>query len=541
MPTESKTSARKLTYAERKLKALELRKEGNTFQQIGDALGISKQNAHKHVMTALTAMNEQIAAEAEVMRTLELERLDKLWFAMYRQATQGNQGAVDRCIRIMERRAKLLGLDAAERMKLEHETITPPEPIAMTLPAYAIAPSFGNVYRDILSRNNSEYVFKGGRGSTKSSFVSLVIIEQLIANPDWHALATRQVKDTLRDSVYAQLVWAINYLGLSEQFKCTTSPLEITYLPTGQKIYFRGGDDPLKIKSLKPSFGYIAMLWFEELDQFRGAAAVRSVVQSAIRGGDIALIFKSFNPPRSRNNWTFKELAVPKAGRFVHESDYTTVPVEWLGKAFIDEAIHLSEVNPTAFEHEYLGHVVSAGGLIFENVILRKIEGEEREQFDRIHGGLDFGYYPDPAHYVRCHYDAARLTLYVFAELRKWKHSNQALYNALVEEVGYLPSEDVIADSAEPKSIADLRSYGMTVHGAEKGADSVRYSIKWLQSLKQIVIDPESCPYTAEEFINYEHEMDKEGNYISEYPDKNNHGIDSVRYALNRIWRRRGQ
>jgi DNA-binding CsgD family transcriptional regulator len=118
MPTESKTSARRLTYAERKLQALELRKGGATFQQIGDALGISKQNAHKHVMTALTAMNEQIAEEASVMRTLELERLDKLWFAMYRQATQGNQGAVDRCIRIMERRAKLLGLDAPTRTEL---------------------------------------------------------------------------------------------------------------------------------------------------------------------------------------------------------------------------------------------------------------------------------------------------------------------------------------------------------------------------------------------------------------------------------------
>jgi len=539
--TESKTSARHLTAAEKRAAAISLRKAGLSFERIGNELGVSKQMAWKYVMREIDKLNEFVEQEIISYRTLELERLDELWREQYRQGKQGNQGAVDRCLRIMERRARLLGLDAPQKIEQQNSGESVTEPVSFTLPAYAISPSFMDVYRDILARNNTEYVFRGGRGSTKSSFVSEIIIELLINNPDWHVLATRQVKDTLRDSVYAQIVWAINYLGLSDKFKCTTSPLEITYIPTGQKIYFRGGDDPFKIKSIKPQFGYIGILWFEEVDQFRGAEAVRSIVQSAIRGGDIALIFKSFNPPRSRNNWTFKELAVPKAGRFVHESDYTTVPVEWLGKAFIDEAIHLSEVNPTAFEHEYLGHVVSAGGLIFENVVLRKIEDEEREQFDRIYGGLDFGYYPDPAHYVRCHYDAARLTLYVFAELRKWKHSNQALYNALIEEVGYLPSEDVIADSAEPKSVADLRSYGMTVHGAEKGADSVRYSIKWLQSLKQIVIDPESCPYTAEEFINYEHEMDKEGNYISEYPDKNNHSIDAVRYALNRIWRRRGQ
>jgi len=421
------------------------------------------------------------------------------------------------------------------------EPETEQEAVVFNLPANAIAGSFYDVYRDILSHHHTEYVFKGGRGSTKSSFTSEAIIELLVNNPEWHGLVTRQVANTLRDSVYSQLVWAINYLGLSDKFRATTSPLEITYIPTGQKIYFRGGDDPLKIKSIKPRFGYINILWFEELDQFRGSAAVRSIVQSALRGGDQAYIFKSFNPPRSRNNWVLKELELPKDNRFVHESDYRTVPKEWLGQAFLDEADFLREMNPSAYEHEYLGIPTSVGGLVFENVECRPITDDEIEQFDRIYDGLDFGYYPDPAQWVRCHYDAARMTLYIYDEYRGWKHGNQQLYEALINEKGVKPSDQIIADSAEPKSIADLRAYGLACLGADKGPESVRYSIKWLQSLVKIVVDNRRCPYAAEEFLNYEHEMNRDGEYISDFPDHDNHAIDAVRYATNRIWKRRGQ
>ena len=413
------------------------------------------------------------------------------------------------------------------------------------LPAASIADHFLPVYRDVWTEKHNEYVLAGGRGSGKSSFASLLAIELMLNNPDWHVLALRQVKDTLRDSIYSQILWSIEYLsdyyeGLNEQFKCTTNPLEITYKPTEQKIYFRGGDDPLKIKSIKPKFGYIGVLLFEELDQFRGPAAVRSIVQSAIRGGDRAIQLKVFNPPRSRQNWVLKEISIPNEKRLVHNSTYLTVPQEWLGKAFIDEAEFLKEVNPDAYRHEYLGESIGVSGLVFENVKLREISDDEIAQFDRILHGLDFGYYPDPAHYVRCHYDAARMTLYVITEARLWKASNERIYEHLVS-IGVKPSDTLICDSAEPKSIADLREYGLAARGAEKGPDSVRYSIRWLQSLREIVIDNERCPYTADEFLNYEYLKTADGEYISEYPDENNHAIDAVRYATSLIWRRRGQ
>lgn len=419
------------------------------------------------------------------------------------------------------------------------------------LPADVIAPSFLDAYRDIASCSHTEYILSGGRGSTKSSFVSLAIIYLLKNNPEIHALATRQVAATLRDSVYAQLVWAISELGLTDEFKTTTSPLEIEYLPTGQKIYFRGADDPGKIKSIKPQFGYIGLLWFEELDQFHGQEAIRKIEQSVIRGGDSAYIFKSFNPPATSNNWANKYIQIPKTTQYQHKSDYRTVPIEWLGKTFIEEAEHLSNVNPTAYEHEYLGIANGTGGQVFANVQIRKITDEEITGkpdeannmiggFDHILHGLDFGYYPDPAHYSRVHYDAARMTLYIFGEVRKWKTSNRDLYNALVE-YGLDNNDMLIADSAEPKSVADFREYGASCRGAEKGKESVKYSMKWLQSLRAIVIDNERAPYTAQEFLDYEYERTKDGEVINIYPDAGNHAIDSVRYATNLIWRRRGE
>jgi PBSX family phage terminase large subunit len=436
----------------------------------------------------------------------------------------------------IEKRCEILGLDVSvDQDDVGGET----QDVKIELPASAIAPSFYEPYRDIRTHGHTEYIFKGGRGSTKSSFVSLDIIELLVNNPDWHALAARQVANTLRDSVYAQLVWAINYLGLADKFKCTTSPLEIVYKPTGQTIYFRGGDDPLKIKSIKPKFGYINILWFEELDQFHGEKAVRSIEQSAIRGGDQAYKFKSFNPPPQVSSWVTKWLKVPDPNRYVHESDYRTVPKEWLGQSFIDMAEHLKEVNPKAYQHEYLGQPTELGGLVFPNVVIRKITDEEISQFDHLLHGLDWGYFPDPNSYGRMHFDAARMKLYIFGEYRSQKQSNRQIYDGIVA-AGYDPRQLLIYDSAEPKSGADLRSFGANAKGAEKGPESVRYGIKWLQSLVEIVIDDTRAPYHAEEFLNYELEQDKDGNYISEFPDKNNHAIDDTRYATNLYWRRAG-
>lgn len=407
------------------------------------------------------------------------------------------------------------------------------------LPALSISPAFLGALFDITEHGHNEYVFEGGRGSTKSSFISLAIIDLLMKHDELNALVMRKVSNTISGSVYNQIVWAIDYLGLTNEFHCTKNPAEITRYSTNQRIFFRGADEPGKIKSIKPVHGYIGVLWFEELDQYNGEEEIRNIEQSAKRGGDISWTFKSFNPPKSALNWANKYIKMPKDNRLVHHSCYTDTPKAWLGKDWLDDAEFLKETNPAAYEHEYLGVANGTGGNVFDNVEIREITDKEVKQFDRIYNGIDWGWYPDPFHFTRCHYDAARLTLYIFDEFRANKMSNRDTAEEVKKHIQ--PGEIVTCDSAEEKSVGDYRTMDIAARGAEKGPGSVDYSMKWLASLNKIVIDQKRAPYTAKEFIDYEYERDKEGNVISGYPDRDNHAIDAVRYAMNSVWKRRGQ
>lgn len=425
------------------------------------------------------------------------------------------------------------------RLELERKKIEPPtpEPISYAgIPALMIAPTFAPVHFDVQERAHSEYVFPGGRGSTKSSYVSMEVIDLLMHYEQMHAVVLRQVADTLRGSVYQQIIWAISALGLENEFNCTVSPLEITRRSTGQKIYFRGADDPGKIKSIKVPFGYIGIVWFEELDQFSGEESVRKIEQSVIRGGDMAFKFKTFNPPKSANNWANQYIKIPREDRLVTESNYLTVPPKWLGKPFLDDAEFLKATNPIAYENEYLGVANGVGGNVFDNVLVREISDDELAQFDRIYRGVDWGWYPDPFAYVAMYYDAARLRLVIIDEYRCNKQSNAQTAEALKRR-GVGKNTMVICDSAENKSIGDYCEAGIFARPAAKGPGSVEYGMKWLQSLNEIVIDNRRCPETTREFLEYEYARDKEGNVITGYPDANNHSIDAVRYALEDVIR----
>lgn len=408
------------------------------------------------------------------------------------------------------------------------------------IPAHQIAPAFHSLVYDIQEGLHAEYVLPGGRGSTKSSFISLELVDTLKRNPEMHAVVLRQVGNTMADTVYNQIQWAILTLGLEAEWKYTRNPLEITCLTTGQKIFFRGADDPMKLKSIKPPFGHIGVVWFEELDQFRGEEAVRVIEQSVVRGGDRIIKFKSFNPPKSALNWANQYIQIPRADRLVVKSDYLGVPQKWLGKQFIEDAEFLKETNPTAYENEYLGVANGQGGNVFDNVVCDPISDDEIARFDNILNGVDWGWYPDPFAFIRVHYDAARHTLYIWDEFTCNKRSNEQTAQDLRDR-GITDFDIITCDSAEMKSVGDYRAYGLSARPAEKGPRSREYSYKWLQSLAKIVIDPKRCPVAADEFLHYEYERDKDGNIISGYPDGNDHVIDAVRYATERIWKRRGQ
>ena len=397
------------------------------------------------------------------------------------------------------------------------------------------------VARDVLAHGHTHYSFSGGRGSLKSSTVSLLTPLLVVKHPEIHGLVLRKVGNTLRDSVFAQYVWAIGMLGMADLWTAKVSAMELIYNPTGQRIMFRGTDDPMKIKSIKAPFGYIAVTHFEELDQFAGRQEIRSVLQSTMRGGSVFWNFETYNPPITRDSWVNRDALENRPDRLRHHSTYLEAPREWLGEAFIAEAEHLRDTDERAYRHEYLGEATGVGGEVFDNLEIREIADGELAGFDRILMGIDWGWYPDPFHWQKCHWDPARRTLYLIDEYRANKQGNAQTWAALKALKGVREFDLITADSAEEKSIQDYRAYGSMCRGAIKGPDSRRYSIKWLQGLRKIVIDPVRCPNAAREFSRYAYERTKDGEILNSYPDGNDHSIDALRYATEQIWRRKGQ
>lgn len=415
------------------------------------------------------------------------------------------------------------------------------------IPAKDIGKAFVDLNRWIDERKYREFWLEGGRASIKSSFWSEKTIELLENNDDMCAIIIRKVGNTLKDSVYSQTQWGIDqldetYPGIKERWKGTTSPLQFINKETGQIIYFRGADDPAKIKSIKPPKDkYIGVIVFEEFDQMNGMNEVRKIDQSVVRGGNDFVIFRVYNTPPSSRHFVNIEKKIPKETRVIHKSSYLDVPKEWLGQPFIDEADYMKEVAPKIYANEYLGDETGDGGNVFENVELREITDNEIDNFDYIYQGIDFGWYPDPLAWTKMCFQSNTKTLYIFDEFVINKMSNADVWKYLQDNKKVTNNDLITADSAEPKSIGDFQSYGSLMRAAKKGPDSVEYSMKWLSGLAKIIIDPKRCPKTAEEFTIYEYDQDKDGNYISGYVDKDNHCIDSVRYALNPIWRRKGE
>lgn len=436
--------------------------------------------------------------------------------AIYQSAVGGDMKAVEKWEKLTE---------------TEDEDSKPYE-----LPARVIGKAFVDINRNIVP--NKSYVFEGGRGGLKSSYISLKIIELLKNNPQMHACIVRKVAGTLRDSVFSQMKWAIHELGFDEEFESTVSPLEIKYKKSGQIIYFRGCDEPTKLKSIKPPFGYIGILWKEEKDQLSGEAEERSVNQSVLRGGAESYDFSSYNPPKSKSSWVHIAKLIPNKNRIIHKSNYTEAPPEWLGQKFIDDAEHLKETNPDAYDNEYMGEANGEGGNVFEYIKIQSISDEEIATFDVIYQGVDWGWYPDKYAFVRCYYDRTHEMIYFIDELYVNKTKNSVTAEWIIKH-GYNDYK-INCDSNENKSVNDYRDYGLPATSAIKGPGSVEYGFKWLQT-RTLVIDPERTPNVLSEFTKYEYDRDKEGNVISGYPEgQDDHTIAATRYAFEPLFNKRG-
>lgn len=396
-----------------------------------------------------------------------------------------------------------------------------------------IPPKFREVHLAIKEGKYTYYVLKGGRGSGKSTTVAIELILELIKHPIT-ILCVRKVGKTLDKSCYEQLKEAISMLRLDRYFKFNQSPLKITYTPRGNSIIFSGADDPAKIKSIKMSKYPITILWIEELAEFRFEEEVSSIEQSILRAelkdGLKYKIIYSYNPPKRKQLWInkrFEAFMLPD-NIFLHSSTYLDNP--YISKAFVEEAEHIKKVKPLKYRHEYMGEPIGSGIVPFDNLVFKEITDAQISNFDNLRMGLDWGYATDPLACVRLHYDKTRRKIYIFDELYKVKMSNREAANE-IKRRGWTDTK-IICDSAEPKSIDELKSYGIKCDGATKGQGSVEYGEKWLDDLEAIVIDPKRCFYTAKEFEAIDYDTDKDGNVLNRLVDKDNHTIDATRYAL---------
>jgi PBSX family phage terminase large subunit len=382
------------------------------------------------------------------------------------------------------------------------------------------------------SKNNDYlyYILKGGRSSAKSSHISLRGIIEIIQKPV-NGLVVRKHAKYLRESVFEQLKWAANELGVAHLFKFQVSPMQIVYKPRGSKIFFAGADDPQRIKSIASSEYPYTWLWIEELAEFKSEDEVETIEDSIIREetDQDYKIFYSYNPPKRKSNWCnkkFNSVTLPDM-YFVHHSDYRDNP--YISEQTLQKINYLKENDEHKYRHTWLGEPIGSGVVPFSNLEFRTITEEELSRFDNIRQGIDWGYAADPFCFLRIHLDKKRKKLYIIDELMEIQLSNRKAADWIIDK-GYNDVQ-ITADSEEPKSIDEMGRYEIRIKGAIKGPGSVEYGEKWLNDLNAIIIDPDRTPKTAKEYENIDYATDKDGNIKNRLEDENNHSIDTTRYA----------
>ena len=393
--------------------------------------------------------------------------------------------------------------------------------------------NFKNFYSKSKKNDFLFYVLKGGRGSAKSTHIAFTLILEAMKNPIT-TLVVRKVSNTLSESVFEQLKEAIDILGVGMYWESKVSPLQIIYKPRGNKIIFRGADDPNKIKSIKMSKFPVTTLWVEELAEFKTEEEISTIVNSVLRAElDEGLTYKvyySYNPPKRKQSWINKKYDTQfvSSNTFIHHSTY--LENKHISKAFREEAEEVKKKNEFKYRWEYLGEPIGSGVVPFSNLTFRTITDEEVASFDNIRQGNDFGYAVDPMAFVRIHYDKTRRRIYFLDEIFGVKMSIRELSKEILAR-GYNDTF-ITCDSAEPRSIEELRVLGVKATYAKKGPGSIEFGENWLDDLDEIIIDPKRTPEIAREFENIDYQTDKDGNVRSKLEDKDNHSVDAARYAL---------
>lgn len=397
----------------------------------------------------------------------------------------------------------------------------------------------GGGYRDFWNFKGRYRVVKGSRASKKSKTTALWFVANLIKYPQSNLLVVRKTFSSLANSCFTELKWAINRLGVTSFFKTTQSPLQIEYLPTGQKIYFRGLDDPLKVTSITVEVGHLCWLWIEEAYEI-GNENDFNVLDESIRGEVPEGLFKqitiTFNPWNDKH-WLKR--------RFfdAEDSEILAITTNYLLNEYLDEAdLKVFESmkinNPKRYKVAGLGEWGVVEGVVFENWREDNFNIEQLKNDRNIQAvfGLDFGYTNDPTAFFCGLVDKESKKLYVFDEFYETKLQNSMIFDK-IQRKGYT-KEIIVADSAEPKSIDNLRDLGLRrIKKARKGADSVVNGINFLQDF-EMIIHP-TCPNFITEINNYTWQVAKDGRMINKPVDAHNHLMDAMRYACEEINRKK--
>ncbi len=390
----------------------------------------------------------------------------------------------------------------------------------------------GKGYKDYWNFKGRYRVCKGSRASKKSKTTALNLIYRIMKYPQANLLVVRKVFGTLKDSCYTELKWAIHRYGVDSLFDCKLSPLEITYKPTGQKIYFRGLDDPLKITSITVDVGCLCWCWIEEAYEITDENDF-NMLDESIRGITPEGLFKQITltlNPWNEKHWIKK--------RFFDKEDENILAMttnymcnEWLDEADLKVFEDMKKNNPRRYEVAGLGNWGVTEGLVYENWSEHIFTLDEVRELEGIESvfGLDFGYTNDPTALFCGLIDIKNKVLYVFDEMYQKGMSNEKIAEA-IRSMGY-SKERITADSAEPKSIDRLRELGIwNIRPARKGKDSVNNGIDFIQGFK-ILIHPK-CENFIKEIGSYCWDKDKEGHSINKPVDADNHLMDAMRYAL---------
>ncbi|ACI00362.1 gp2 [Listeria phage P40] len=409
-----------------------------------------------------------------------------------------------------------------------------------------ISPAFYDLHDQIQAGTTPDNIWlEGGRGSTKSSFAFIEIIDGIMRDPLANAVVYRKVADTLRNTTYEQCKWAMDILGVTPLWKLNVNPLRMTYPnpETGQeqRILFQGADKATNTKGSMFSYGVCKYLIYEEAEQFSNADEMETITVSWLRGdyGDIKpLVFYCYNPPKFRGHWLNKHVVSLRhsPNDLVHHSTFVAVAnshPEWLGEAFLRRALALKKLNPNRYRHVFLGEDVMTGNEVFPNLEYRPIDPSEYHHLTP-HEGFDEGYTTDPSVWLQVYYDRKRDTLYIVKEVFLYHAKTKVIAETIRRKQEGKHDTEIKGDSANPRVLDELEEYGLYTYGVKKGKGSVDHGIKWLSDRTKIVIS-EDCPKTFEEFNTYAIAEDARGNQRSGFPDKNNHSIDTCRYALEDI------